>query len=121
MNYGSYTVLRPVKKLNLNILNMEGNKINVRVNKVFTNEIMAIVLPFGFETQVISVLRDKRTLLCNEVVNQKTGEVIFPAAYGEKGDFIDFVFTGYNGEQYCDEWIYHNIGPTPMQDIFVKI
>jgi hypothetical protein len=98
---------------------MNGKPIKVKVKREFKQ--LAEALPLGFETEIIPDLRDEDFVYYTRQTDHKTKVVTEQKNVIPKGDFIGYSFIGATGETYCDEWIYHNIGPGTLDEVFEKI
>jgi hypothetical protein len=99
---------------------MKCNAIPVRVKKEFNNPVLREILPVGFETKVYPVLGDEDFTYTVTFKNGR-GETNTETITIPKGRYLGSVFTGTNGEEYCDMWLYHNIGPCDLSEVFEKI
>ena len=102
----------------------EGDKrIKVRVKFTTANISFNEILPFGYETELVSVLSTEDRVIVNDWYRYHdkkhvkiADEVISPA-----GDYLYSRFVGANGETYTSDIITNMVGYKSFGEIFDKI
>ncbi len=94
---------------------------------------MREVLPLGYETILYVNGTDEEEIIpekkiySDKAVKNKEGQWVYelrmtiPQSVIPKGNFTGFTFIGANGNEYSEHWIYHNVGPKPIREIFDKL
>lgn len=99
---------------------MNANPIKVRVKVDFTHPLLKQWLPLGFETEVIPVLRDEKSLLVRET-KSKDGKVVSPEVWAEKGTYLTSKIRTADGQLMDDSTLRNFIGYKKYEEIFDKI
>jgi len=111
-----------------------SKELKVKVIFDSKNENFKQVLPIGFETLLYVNVTDKEQVIpAKDIYDWGRIEKLPDGSRGYKlvmhlpeqkipaGNFTGFTFKGANGETYAEQWIYHNVGPKPISEIFEKL